>query len=203
MRPDFKRLTLAVLMIGPVVGGASSCTQGQLQGQASSYVIIDSLGAASGSEPDKFSNKLASDVTTGGGVIEDLGQGNFHLAMKDPGSLDTPLVPSQTNLVTLTRYHVRYIRSDGRNTPGVDVPYPFDGAMTLTVDETGVTGVFVLVRVQAKLEAPLMALRGGGGVVAISTLAEITFFGHDQAGREVSVTGMISVNFADWADPQS
>jgi hypothetical protein len=39
----------------------------------------------------------------------------------------------------------------------------------------------------------------GAGV--ISTLAHVTFFGHDQTGREVSVTGTISVNFADWADP--
>ena len=40
----------------------------------------------------------------------------------------------------------------------------------------------------------------GGGVV-ISTIADVTFFGRDQTGREVSVVGSISVNFADWADP--
>jgi hypothetical protein len=60
---------------------------------------------------------------------------------------------------------------------------------------------FSLVRAQAKLEAPLMNLRGLGGSVVISTLADVTFYGHDQAGRETSVTGQISVNFADWGDP--
>jgi hypothetical protein len=60
----------------------------------------------------------------------------------------------------------------------------------------------VLVRAQAKLEAPLKALAGGGGSIIISTIAQVTFYGRDQAGNDVSVTGQISVNFADWGDPQ-
>ena len=47
-----------------------------------------------------------------------------------------------------------------------------------------------------------MALRGLGGSVLISTIANVTFYGHDQTGIPVSVTGSISVNFADWADPE-
>jgi len=35
----------------------------------------------------------------------------------------------------------------------------------------------------------------------ISTIAHVTFYGKDQNGNEVSVTGSISVNFADWGDP--
>jgi len=35
----------------------------------------------------------------------------------------------------------------------------------------------------------------------ISTIAQITLYGRDQAGNDVSVTGTMSVNFADWADP--
>jgi hypothetical protein len=83
----------------------------------------------------------------------------------------------------------------------VDVPWPFDGGMTVTVANANSTGVFVVVRVQAKLETPLAALAGGGGAGVISTIARITFYGTDQAGREVSVTGNLSVNFADWVDP--
>jgi hypothetical protein len=59
------------------------------------------------------------------------------------------------------------------------------------------------VRAQAKLEAPLKALRNGGGAIAISTIADVTFYGTDQNGNTVSVTGSISVNFADWGDPAS
>jgi hypothetical protein len=83
----------------------------------------------------------------------------------------------------------------------VDVPYGFDGAMTVTVKDTEAVANFNLVRVQSKQEAPLQALTGGGGANAISTIAEITFYGKDQAGRDVSVTGRIGVNFADWGDP--
>jgi hypothetical protein len=58
------------------------------------------------------------------------------------------------------------------------------------------------VRVQAKLEAPLRNMRGLGGAIAINTLAQITFYGRDQAGNDVEATGTLQVNFADWADPQ-
>ena len=64
-----------------------------------------------------------------------------------------------------------------------------------------VSAGLTLVRLQAKSEAPLKALIGGNGAFAISTIAEITFYGQDQAGREVSVTAKISVTFADWGDP--
>ena len=34
----------------------------------------------------------------------------------------------------------------------------------------------------------------------ISTIAEVTFYGHDQNGRAVSVTGRLDVDFSDWGD---
>jgi hypothetical protein len=111
--------------------------------------------------------------------------------------------PSRNNYITVNRYRVTYKRSDGRNTPGVDVPFGFDGAGTVTVTDQDAGLAFVLVRVQAKLEPPLMNLRNGGGADTISTIADITFYGRDQAGNDISVTGSISVNFADWADPTS
>ena len=94
-----------------------------------------------------------------------------------------------------------FVRSDGRNTQGVDVPYSFDGAVTGTISAVDTSLSFVLVRAQAKLEAPLMALRNAGGAMVISTIARVTFYGQDQAGNAVSVTASISVNFADWGDP--
>ena len=84
---------------------------------------------------------------------------------------------------------------------GVDVPYAFDGAITATVTNTPVQVTFTLVRIQAKEEAPLHALAGAGGAIAISTIADVTFYGRDQAGNDVSVTGSIGITFADWGDP--
>lgn len=181
--------------------GASACGSATArEGQASSYLTIVNLEATATGETE-WEHVLASDVQTGGGVIEDDGRVRMTAAMRD---VTNPNNPTSNNAITVNRYRVTYRRSDGRNTPGADVPYPFDGAVTFTVlPGESQTVPFNLVRVQAKLEAPLMNLRGLGGSVVISTLADVTFFGRDQVGREVSVTGTIGVNFADWADPDN
>lgn len=191
------RFAAAVALVAPLV----NCTSRQNTGTSPSYLIMDSLLAAPGAEPDSFSGSLASDVLTNGGIFADNAQVTLRVAMRDPGSVTTPNQPTTMNFITVTRYHVRFLRSDGRNTPGVDVPHAFDGAVTFTVDETGGSGVMTLVRVQAKAEAPLQALVNNGGAMVISTIAEVTLYGTDQAGRAVSVKGTISVNFANWADP--
>jgi hypothetical protein len=110
--------------------------------------------------------------------------------------------------VTVNRYRVVYRRADGRNQQGIDVPYAFDGAVTFTInDQSAATANFTLVRVQAKLEAPLITLVDPpvplGGGIAISTLADVTFYGRDATGHEMNVTGTLSVNFSDWADPSN
>ncbi len=180
--------------------GASACGSATArEGQASSYLTILNLEATATDETT-WEHVLASDVQTRGGVIEDDGRVRMAAAMRD---VTNPTGPTTNNAITVTRYRVTYRRADGRNTPGVDVPYAFDGAVTFTVTPgTEQTVPFNLVRVQAKLEAPLMNLRGAGGGLVISTLADVTFYGRDQAGREVSVTGTIGVNFADWADKE-
>ncbi len=198
-RPGVLALTIAM------VAGAS-CGSLTKQGQASSYITIDVLEGASGADPGTFDNTLESDVLTivkgTATYFEDLGTVTFRLGLKDPGSSATPNAPTANNYITITGYHVAYSRTDGRNTPGVDVPYPFDGAITITVPNGTVDASFVLVRAQAKIEAPLAALVGGGGARHISTIAEVTFYGHDQTGVPVSVSGKISIEFADWGDPQ-
>jgi hypothetical protein len=135
-------------------------------------------------------------------IFGDPGRVALRLGLRNPGTTANPTSPSTLNEITVSRYRVQYRRSDGRNVPGVDVPYGFDGAFTGTVSTTGsLTAGFDLVRVQAKIEPPLKNLANGGAQNVISTIAEITFFGRDQAGNEVSVTGSISVNFSDYGDP--
>lgn len=192
-------LLRAVLVIGTLLPGASCAAVGR-NGEASSYLIVESLQASSGAKPSAFGGSLSSDVLTvvdgTPTVFEDLARASFRLAMKDPAIT----APATTNYITLRGYRVTFSRADGRNTPGVDVPYAFDGAVTATVGETVTAVSMVLVRAQAKREAPLRALVGGGGAVAISTFADIVFYGADQAGRDVTATARISVTFADWGD---
>ena len=175
----------------------AGCGEFLRQDQTSSILVIDSLLAASGAEDTlTFTGTLQSDVVTAGSVFSDPGQVTMRVISKDLGS---PVRP--TNTVTITRYLVKFRRSDGRNTPGVDVPQPFDSAVTFTVASasTGVTHGFELIRHVAKLEAPLLALENNP--VIISTVADITFVGRDQAGRELSATGSIGVQFGNFADP--
>jgi hypothetical protein len=103
--------------------------------------------------------------------------------------------------VTINRYRVIYRRTDGRNAEGTEVPYRFDSALTFTVPSDGVaTAGFQLVRNTAKWEAPLRALAFDRGF--IHTIAEVTFYGRDQAGNDVSVSASIGIDFADFADPE-
>jgi hypothetical protein len=180
-------------------------------GSSPAYIVIDSLAGASGAEPERFGNPLLSDVitmvdqTVNGETVRvatfynDLAEVQMRMGLKNTVN---PTAPSQQTQITFNRYHVDFRRTDGRNTQGVDVPYSFDGGVTMTVPAGGeATFAFELVRNQAKLESPLRNLRSGGGAVIISTIAEITFYGHDQVGNEVVATGTLSVNFGDFADP--
>lgn len=178
-------------------GGCSSTVR---TGQASSYLVLQRLEGASGADSGTFSNVLRSDVLTRGSIFEDNGRVTLSLAMKD---VTNPSGPTANNLITLNRYRVEFRRTDGRNTPGEDVPYAFEGAIGGTIGESASSFGFTLVRAQAKLEKPLVTLVGiRGGALIISTIADVTFFGKDQTGRDVTVTGSMSVNFADWADSE-
>jgi hypothetical protein len=194
-----------LLGIGTVLCGAgmlASCHSGLTQGRTPVYVVIDSLQAASITKAGAvgtFSDVLRSDVLTHGSVFEDPGKVAMHIDARD-----ISVAPTSNNNVTFTHYHVEFNRTDGHNTQGVDVPYAFDGAVTFTVTAgSGGGSTFTLVRVQAKLEPPLITLENSGGEIVISTIAKVTFYGKDNTGTDVAVTGYISVNFADWGDPPS
>jgi hypothetical protein len=112
------------------------------------------------------------------------------------------------NDVFLERYEVRYIRSDGRNTEGVDVPYRFTGGMATLVPagDTEAEAAIMVVRHQAKLEPPLRNLAfvgptvNGGGLGILTVIAEITVHGRTTSGKAVSATGRLTITFADFSD---
>jgi hypothetical protein len=192
-----RRLLIALVL----AVGTASCGDAVRQGTGSSYLTVLSLTGASGAEPQDFGGTLQSDVVTVVDevptIFNDLGRATFRLLMKDPGGLE----PSSANFITINRYTVTYRRADGRNTPGVDVPYPIDDAVSVTVDTNDTTVAFTIVRHTAKSEAPLAALRGS--LVIIATIAEVTFYGKDQTGRDLSVTGTLGIHFGNFGDPSS
>ena len=195
-----RALALAVLASSVL---SVSCGKVAGQGTGGSYLIINRLEAAPGADPTEFTGTLLSDVLTivdeVPTIFNDVGRVTLSVGMKNPGPASGPNSPSQYDFITVDRYRVRFTRADGRNTPGVDVPYGFDGAVTLTVGDEEQSVAFEMVRHVMKMEAPLAAL--AQNATTITTIAEVTFYGRDLAGREVAASGRILVNFGNVADP--
>lgn len=204
-----------VSIVGRLLAGAAcvisaaGCGGEMLRtGRAPVYLVVANMTASAGGEGE--SAFLLSDVQTiveqtiNGATVRvptifnDNASATIRVELKNPSIEATSI-----NTVTLTRYRVAFRRTDGRNTPGVDVPFGFDGGLGVSIaagDEAAVA--FEIVRHQAKLEAPLKSLVGLGNLGFISTIAEITFFGHDQNGNELQATGRIDVQFGDFGDEQ-
>jgi hypothetical protein len=197
-----------------LAAGSVSCGDVVRQDRAPVLIVVDLVEAASGADLGTMSGFLLSDVQTlidqqvGGQTVQvptifnDIGQATMRIIPKDAGNGSVSLSPSPWNSVTINRYRINYIRADGRNTPGVDVPYPVDGGVTATLTSTPTIVPFEMVRHQQKLEQPLRALANFGGRLFISTIAEITFFGADQVGNAVQAKATINVSFSDYADPE-
>jgi hypothetical protein len=197
MNVTIRTITFTSLLAATLlVAGCGDTSSGP---SPSKVTITEIKVAQGGTSPTFASGPLNSDVVTNGTILDDLGEVTMSLHLKDPGVPGNEGKPSAINAVTFTRYHVDYRRADGRNTPGVDVPYAFDSGQTFTVTDDGVTTVIELVRHAAKLEAPLRALVSDLNV--ITTIATITFYGKDQAGNNVAVSADLQVNFANFADP--
>jgi hypothetical protein len=206
------RRTTHILGLVTVLAASISCGDVVRQGRAPVMLVIDTLQAAQGNRTTTLVSNLLSDVITNittpapcsttspcPTVFNDVGSAQLRLVLKDPGPPGSPANPTTNNDVTITRIHIKYVRSDGRNVPGVDVPFEWDSASTVTV-AAGATATigFELVRHVAKEESPLIQLRSNPGV--ITTLTEVTFYGRDQVGNEISVTGRIQVDFGNFGD---
>jgi hypothetical protein len=103
---------------------------------------------------------------------------------------------------TVERYEVRYFRSDGRNTEGVDVPYRISGNVAQEViEEQAATLNLEVVRRQAKLEPPLVNLRNSGGAIIVTMFADITLHARTTTGQTTNaVSARLQIDFADFAD---
>jgi hypothetical protein len=207
MRNPIRVIGLAALLAASV-----SCGDVVRQGSSPVFLVIDQLTASAGGKASAVAaGFLLSDVITNitspdpckptspcPTVFNDTGSVTLRAPLKDPGATAV-LSPTTNNEVTITRVHVEYIRADGRNTPGVDVPYAFDSAVTGTVPAGSTLPLgFELVRHTAKEESPLVQLRTSNNF--ISTIAKITFYGADRVGNSIQVTGQISIDFGNYGD---
>lgn len=109
---------------------------------------------------------------------------------------------TQYNDIMVKRYVVTYLLPDGtEGTPGVNVPYPHEGSLSVLVEIGSSTSIsFILVREVAKAEPPLLSLYYGGGEGVLQLKARVDFYGHDLAENWVQATGYITIFFANYVD---
>jgi len=197
-----------LLTLGLTAVSAAGCGDYVRQGRGPVLATVASLEGSSGAQPGSFGGTLDSDVityvkkTVGGATVQvptvfnDIGRATLMVDMKAPIGSE----PTSVNQVTFTRYRVEFIRADGLSHPGIDVPYPFDSAVTVTVSPgEPATAGFELIRHTTKTEAPLVAL--ANNLQFITTIARVSFYGKDHAGNDVTAVGQIGVTFGNFGDP--
>ena len=197
----FTRVAMAAAAVA-VALVASSCGEFVRQGQAPTQLVVVNLvtaGATGASAPTVFfSGPLGSDIPGPGETyFNDFGRVTLRVQLRDLGAPGLAASPTANNDVTMTSYRVEYRRTDGRNTPGLDVPHAISGPLATTIAAGGTADItFELVRHNAKIEPPLAAL--GTNPQVLSVVADITFFGRDQAGNELSARASVQINFASF-----
>ncbi len=194
---------LKILVVLPLILTFFSCNPIENETTSASRLIVENLMGTSMEGEDAsylqsdvlYQDPEDSTITT---IYADPATVTFRALLLDPDSVTGP---SYLNDVTITRYVVTYTRSDGKNTEGVDVPYSFEGSLSVQVGiDSTASVVFIIVREVAKNERPLVDLVYGTEEGVIQTTARVDFYGHDQANRKVQATGYLTVFFANYAN---
>jgi hypothetical protein len=197
---------LKISAILPVMFLYIACNPLADDSQSSSMLIVENL---TGFDMEgNLANFLQSDVIfqdpedpESSTIYADSALVSFTAQLLDPASLTGP---SHYNDITVTRYVVTYIRADGRNTEGVDVPYSFEGNLSVLVPiDSAVEANFIIVREVAKLEPPLIGLQEWRDAGVINCTAKVDFYGQDQVGKTLKATGYLNVYFANFANESS
>ena len=206
-RNAMRRVSLA--MVAALGIASTSCTADWAK-QNNSTILFE-IGKIQGlSASNRGGDTLYSDVSDG---LADDATMSINVFQKNPNI--TASSPNQH--VQLESYRVRYFRTDGRNTEGVDVPYSFSGPLAARIHtpsqgtEQEIDVNVTVVRPQAKIEPPLRNMVGttiplppppaqvtinGAGVLTV--IAEITVYGTVLSGQRLSATGRLQVTFADF-----
>jgi len=183
------KVTAAALAIGALT--ATSCVPDWAKrGEAPTVLLMTAINGG---------NTITSDVRlSNGNVCPDIATLRVENHGKNPQGPSTGFRGD----MTIERYEVRYIRSDGRNTEGVDVPYRITGSLAQEIQEEGAATVSLeIVRRQAKLEPPLANLAGGGQAVVVTMFAEVTLWARSTILTTTnSVSARVQIDFADFND---
>ncbi|MBN2346074.1 MAG: hypothetical protein JXO51_06755 [Candidatus Aminicenantes bacterium] len=194
------KLKILVLIIAALF--LASCVAKENDTTSASFLVIDSL-TGNDLEGNPGSTTVFSDVSFQSSIINDNGVAAVSTLTYNPLEDSTEHDITFYMNIIVDQIDVEFMRTDGRNTEGVDVPYRFTQPMNILVpvDET-VEIPFVLIRHVAKLETPLLELRGvPSRDFVLQLVAKVTLHGKDLGGHRVApVSGYMSVWCANFAD---
>ena len=199
-RQTMKALAATAVLLGGLVAAGCGMSPAYVEnGEAdvALYVVDINAGAVFNSDvrDGDDSNTVASD--------------NIDVTLANRSKNPTINETQVPRAIIVRRYTVRYFRSDGRNTPGVDVPYSISGDLRTALDVSDSENLTIslqIVRAQAKLDPPLTNLKGiapgalGGSALILSAFAEVTVYGETVSGKAVSAAGTVQIDFADYPE---
>ena len=163
------------------------------QGDSPEYLLMTAIN---GGTP------LSSDVRISSGTVcPDFATLRVENHQRNPMNTDASFRAD----IVIERYEVRYFRSDGRDTEGVDVPYRITGNIAQEVQAGGAATVSLeVVRRQAKLEPPLRNLVGLGGAQVVTMFAEVTLHARSTVQQSTNTaSARLQIDFADFVDTQT
>lgn len=193
---------LKIMVILPSIFLLFSCNPLENDSESTSLLIVENI-TGTDIEGNKV-NFLQSDVVridpvTGlESATADVADATLRASLLDAAPI---LGPSQYSDIILTRYVVSYSRADGKNTPGQDVPLPFEGSLSTLVKIGSAASIsLVIVREVAKQEPPLINLIQGRGEGVLQVTAKVEFYGQDMVNNKVKATGYLTIFFANYID---
>lgn len=193
-----KRFGLSALAVAAL--SLNACVPDYLETNNSQVMMRISKVSSEEGEDEEPGDFLLSDVSP---VFNDNAILTVEVLPKNP----TVDITSRFNDVMIERYEVRYLRSDGHNQEGVDVPFRITGPLGTLIPVNAEGDIaFVVVRHTAKLEPPLRNLQSvnnlgqGGGLSILTVFAEITLHGRTTRGEGVTASARLQITFADFAD---
>jgi hypothetical protein len=189
--------TLSIVVIVSAILLFTSCNPIENNSKSASMLTVENIQGTDIS--GQAASYLQSDVLKSNSTVTaDTAAATLSAATLDPDPL---MGTSQYSDILVTRYTVSYSRTDGKNVPGVDVPYPFEGSLSVLV-KSGSSATFslIVVREVAKLEPPLVALADSRAEGVLQVTARIDFYGRDPANRTVTATGYLAIFFANYTD---
>jgi len=183
------RAKAVVLVLGALA--ASGCVpEWARQGDSPNVLLMTAINSGS---------PITSDVQiSNGAVCPDLVDLRVENHLRNPLNTDA----SFRSDIVIERYDVRYFRSDGRSTEGVDVPFRITGNVAQEI-QSGSSAVLSLeiVRRQAKLEPPLRNLQRLGGGQVVTMFAEVTIHARSTVQQTTNpATARVQIDFADFVD---